>query len=202
MRRLRFTISSLLVVVLFLAVGFAALRESNDLWDSGIFTATLGVLLVSLLLSIHRTEATRAFWLGFALFGWCYLVGTLIPPIEARLMTTKALTSLDSKVSGRSATIYTVISSGTGSGSPSNQIQRIALSTVGNSLTTSSPGRVNVWDVATGRLVGGWGGTTENFVRIGNSLFALLAGWIGGLLARRLLRADTAECNTGHSRLY
>ena len=65
MRRIRFTIASLLVVVLFVAVGFAALRESNDLWDSGLFTLTLAVLLVSILLAIHRTESRRAFWLGF-----------------------------------------------------------------------------------------------------------------------------------------
>jgi hypothetical protein len=41
MRHIRFTIASLLIVVLFVAVGFAALRESNDLWDSGVFTVTL-----------------------------------------------------------------------------------------------------------------------------------------------------------------
>ena len=42
MRRFRFSIASLLVVVLYVAVGFAALRESNDLWESGVFTLTLG----------------------------------------------------------------------------------------------------------------------------------------------------------------
>ena len=73
MRRFRFTIASLLVVVLLVAVGFAALRESNETWDSGLFTLTLGVLLVSILLGIHRTESRRAFWLGFALFGCGYL---------------------------------------------------------------------------------------------------------------------------------
>jgi hypothetical protein len=36
MRRFRFSIASLLVVVLYVAVGFAALRESNDLWESGV----------------------------------------------------------------------------------------------------------------------------------------------------------------------
>ena len=41
MRRFRFTIASLLVVVLFVAVGFADLRESSDLWESGVFTLTL-----------------------------------------------------------------------------------------------------------------------------------------------------------------
>ena len=44
MRRIRFTIASLLVVVLLVAVGFAALREASDLWDSGVFTVTLAIL--------------------------------------------------------------------------------------------------------------------------------------------------------------
>ena len=91
MRRIRFNIASLLVVVLLVAVGFAALRESNDLWDSGVFTLTLGVLLISILLAVHRTESRRAFWIGFALFGWIYLGLSLVPSIESRLMTTKAL---------------------------------------------------------------------------------------------------------------
>src|SRR6516165_6285766 len=57
MRRIRFSIASLLVVVLVLGVGFAALRESNELWDSGLSTLTLAVLLTSILLAIHRTES-------------------------------------------------------------------------------------------------------------------------------------------------
>ena len=89
MRRIRFNIASLLVAVLFVAVGFAALRESSDLWDSGLFTLMLTVLLISILLAIHRSDARRAFWLGFALFGWTYLGLSLVPPIETRLMTTK-----------------------------------------------------------------------------------------------------------------
>ena len=32
---------------------------------------------------------------------------------------------------------------------------------------------------------GGGMGTTENFVRIGHSLFALIVGWLGGVLSRR-----------------
>src|SRR5215472_6201067 len=102
MSRIRFTIASLLVVVLVVAVGFAALREASDLWDSGAFTLTLVVLLVSILLAVHRTESRRAFWLGFALFGWAYLGLSLVPSIEPRLLTTKALAYLDSKVPGRS----------------------------------------------------------------------------------------------------
>ena len=101
MRKLRFNIASLLVIILVLGIGFAALRESSDLWESGIFTMTLGILLISILLAVHRSESTRAFWLGFALFGWAYMGLTLMPPVESRLITTKALAYLDSKVPGR-----------------------------------------------------------------------------------------------------
>ena len=35
MKRIRFNIASLLVVVLFVAVGFAGLREASEIWESG-----------------------------------------------------------------------------------------------------------------------------------------------------------------------
>jgi hypothetical protein len=98
MRRLRFHIGTLVILVLFLGVGFAALRESNEIWDSSIFSSTLVMLSISILVAVHRTEKRRAFWLGFTLFGWIYLGLSLIPSIESRLITTKALHFLDSKV--------------------------------------------------------------------------------------------------------
>jgi hypothetical protein len=190
MRRFRFTIASLLVVVLVLGVGIAALREASDFWNSGVFTVALGVMVVSVFLAIHRSDSRRAFWLGFALFGGGYLALSLVPSIESRLMTTKALAYLDSKVPGRTQTFFTVRLAGAGPGTPGNQLQAVAFSPQGNQVATSSVGTVRLWDVATGRLVSGWGGTSENFVRIGHSLLALLAGWIGGLLSRRLWRAS------------
>jgi hypothetical protein len=69
MRRFRFHLGTLVILVLLLGVSFAALRESNEIWDSSIFTLTLGVLITSILLAVHRAERKRAFWLGFALFG-------------------------------------------------------------------------------------------------------------------------------------
>src|SRR5271166_6770590 len=98
MRKLRFHIASLLAIVLILGFAFAALRESSELWESGLLTATLGILLISILLAIHRTEKRRAFWLGFSLFGSAYLGFSLVPSIEPRLITTKALAFLDSKL--------------------------------------------------------------------------------------------------------
>ena len=85
---------------------------------------------------------------------------------------------------------FTVSAHGIGSGTPNNQVQNLTFTADGTQLATSSQGHVRLWDVATGRLLGGWTGTTENFIRIGHSLFALLAGWFGGLLSRRLSRAS------------
>jgi hypothetical protein len=189
MRRFRFHIGTLIILVLVLGVSFAALRESSEPWESGLFTLTLAVLLTSVLLAIHRTESRRAFWTGFALFGWTYLAFSLVPSIESRLATTRALAYLDSKVPGRPQKFFKLHVTG---GTPGNRVHAVAFSPDGNRLATSSLGTVRLWDATTGRLLGGWAGTTENFVRIGHSLIALLAGWFGGLLSRRLWRASRA----------
>ncbi len=89
MRRFRFHLGTLVILILVLGIGFAALRESNETWDSIMFSITLGVLVISILLAIHRTERRRAFWLGSALFGAAYLELSLLPSIEPRLITTK-----------------------------------------------------------------------------------------------------------------
>ena len=41
MRRFRFHLGTLVILILLLGVGFAALRESNDTWDNSIFSITL-----------------------------------------------------------------------------------------------------------------------------------------------------------------
>ncbi len=84
MRHIRFSITGMLVIVLFVAVGFAALRESSDLWESGVFSLTLGILVMSILIAIHRTGSKRACWLGFALLGTTDLGFSQVPSIESR----------------------------------------------------------------------------------------------------------------------
>ena len=195
MRRIRFTIANLVAIIFILGVGFAALREPTDLWESSIFSLTLGVMLISILLAIHRSDKRRAFWLGFALFGWIYMGLSLIPSIESRLITSKGLAYLDSKVRGR--LVLGDLFLPTNSGVGGNQFQMVAFTPNGDQLAISKRGGVGLWDVTTGKLLGGWSGTTENFVRIGHSLFALLAGWFGGQLSRRLCRTSRqAEAST------
>ncbi len=176
MRRFRFTIGSLVMLVLLLGVGFAALRESNDLWDSSIFSLTLGVLLISILLAVHRTEKRRAFWFGFALFGSAYLGLSLVPSVESRLITTRALAYLDSKVARSNAeALYDLL--------VANSSQPNAVYVEALYLDKGNGGWIK--DLSAAGLVGPVG-TTENFIRIGHSLLALIAGFLGGQLSRHL----------------
>jgi AcrB/AcrD/AcrF family len=235
MRDPRYNIASMLGAISFVAVGFAALREANDQWDSGLFSLTLGLLLDAVLLAVHRTEARRAFWIGFALFGWGYLSLSLIPSTEARLITTQALTYLEkANILGNRANVMRVIpdldrmrahnlslndllmatEESSLNGSPEEEQLRRESRTLeyvrgsyvltvvtrydkpaqyGNIVLKASPeGEIlRLKGVATVRsgslffLPGSGTGTSENFVQIGHSLFALIVGWLGGVLSRK-----------------
>jgi len=174
----------------------AALRESSDIWDLSIFSFTLAVLLISTLLAVHRTETTRAFWLGFALFGSAYLGLSLVPAIESRLITTKALAFLDSKMP-RS------IPTGLAYGDFDND-GRLDLYVVNNSHPNSlyrNKGNGTFEDVTAAAGLVAPGGTTENFVRIGHSLLALIAAFLGGQLSRYFFAKNrepvSGSVNTG-----
>jgi hypothetical protein len=181
MKRLRFHIAGLLCFVLFVGFALAALREADDLWDSAVFSTLVVALLVSVLLAIHRTQAHRAFWLGFAVFGCTCLGACLIPSIESRLLTTKLLAFVDSRLPARP-----VIITGQAWGDMSNTQggTMIQAPVQGYVVAAANPGNQRI--AYFGNLLGTGGGSSENFKRIGHAVLTLLAAWTGGLLSRRL----------------
>jgi FG-GAP-like repeat len=190
MRDLRINIASLLRVIVLVAVAIAALRESNEMWDSGLFTLTLCALLASILLAVHRSEARRAFWIGFALFGSGYMGLSLIPSIESKLITTKALAYIDSKVP-RSGPVGSVHVDLDNDGDVdlyvvNNQQPYVLDLNKGNgtfqAVQQGHTGR-STW-IRT--VFAAAAGNSANFIRIGHSLLALVMAWLGGKLSRCL----------------
>ena len=95
MRRARVSIAMLLVYVALIAVGLAALRVSSRLWANVGFSLAVTLLVAAVAGLIYRRGPRRAFWVGFALFGWPYLLMAFGPsPFNAwrdLLVTTPAL---------------------------------------------------------------------------------------------------------------
>jgi hypothetical protein len=85
MSLLRFTITWLMIVIVFATLaGAAYYRESaappnsdiclnTQVWSNTFYTLTVGSLAVSTLTAIARTGRARTRFLGFALFAWAYL---------------------------------------------------------------------------------------------------------------------------------
>lgn len=89
----RISIAGLLGVVAFFAIGLAALIHPSDVWAGVIFTIVIGTLLASILGMLLRGWR-RGGWLGFAIFGWGYLllgsVSGLGMMAQGRLLTDSA----------------------------------------------------------------------------------------------------------------
>jgi hypothetical protein len=183
MRRFRSSIAGLLGVVVLVAVALAALRDPTDAWDSGVLGLILLILLTATLLVVHRTRRKRAYWLGFGLFGWAYLIASLIPSVGSRLPTTMGLAYLHSKLPMQetaSGFLYRLLVSGDAGRSERPQPVVPDLS------WEVSSDWAYTWMV-TGAALPGPGSPPANFVRIGHSLLTLVLASIGGRLSRWLL---------------
>src|SRR4051812_5876178 len=73
MRRAQFSIAGLMGLVLVASIGLAALRSGSETWAGVLFLVTCGVLALAVVGVACRGAGERAWWIGFALFGWGYL---------------------------------------------------------------------------------------------------------------------------------
>ena len=74
MPRLRISLSTVLAIIAFIALGLAGLTSASGLATAATATVTLALLLAATLGAGLLAGSDRAFWLGFAVFGWTYLV--------------------------------------------------------------------------------------------------------------------------------
>jgi len=76
MTRPRLTIAQLMALILYVGLGFAALRNADVFWASTTFTVAIITVSVALVGAIAREGKARMTWTGFAVFGWaCLIIG-------------------------------------------------------------------------------------------------------------------------------
>jgi hypothetical protein len=79
MKWLRFSLASVMVLIVYVAVGFAAFANVDDPWygrvfDDAYYMISVFILAIATILSVLRRGRSRAIWLGFAVFGWVHLL--------------------------------------------------------------------------------------------------------------------------------
>jgi hypothetical protein len=79
MRRFKISIAGMMLAVAVVALGVVGLKEGTELWASATFTLTVVILLGAILNAWHGRGSRRAFWAGFLLFGWAYLIWVFRP---------------------------------------------------------------------------------------------------------------------------
>ena len=104
----RFSLCSLLVGVLAVGLGCAALSNPTPLLENIVTNITLAVLGIAALAGLYLPKSTRAFYGGFAVAGWMYfaivtlnlstetdLLSPLSGSVKDQLLTTDCLRVLD-----------------------------------------------------------------------------------------------------------
>ena len=74
MPRYRISLAGSLGIVAVIAMGLAGMRSASSLWTTAAATVTLALLLAAVIAARLLDGLDRAFWAGFALFGWSYLL--------------------------------------------------------------------------------------------------------------------------------
>jgi len=68
----QFSVRHLLIAVAFSALGITALMNAGGWWVSALWIVVILLLAAAVLLCVYRRDESRAFWLGFLVFGWTY----------------------------------------------------------------------------------------------------------------------------------
>ena len=105
----QFSMRGLLVGIAVVSLGIAALVNAGPLWQGIMWGVALYALTAAILLVVYRRDQSRAFWLGFTLFGWLYLLLVLtsqIPNLTQTWFRTDALRYEDLLATRLAQSIY------------------------------------------------------------------------------------------------
>jgi hypothetical protein len=175
----RFSIRHLLTATALVALGCLALLKSSALLAAAMMASIALSLVAAIILAIYRTGDARAFWLGFSVVGWIYLLlcyGPLFPENNSPFGSTRSAT-------GQLATLlYDRIHSSAAAQLTIESATTFVTLTTSNPLppnalpTPPTPGWPVTLQVATGR-------DRVDFLNVAHALWALLIAFSGGWFA-------------------
>jgi hypothetical protein len=84
MKAFRFTLRGLFGVVTLLALALAAVSKPTLFWTSAVGSLTFALLAIAIIAAALTRGPRRAFWVGFAVFGWMHLILATTPWFAAR----------------------------------------------------------------------------------------------------------------------
>jgi hypothetical protein len=215
----RFSVRTLMAFVLVCAIGLAALRNANEIWASVMLLIAFGAAATALVNALIFRGKKRYGWTGFAIFSGGYLGISLGPllnaPYNSHLGTTAALDYVQSQVAFASPSQPAILP---------NPIARQASLAQRIVAIEAAPGGANDprlarlkqrlidFDAAADRhrvllaAAEKWrsilpgAANSEQFFSVGHSLFSLLAGLAGSIVAtwlfarrKRLEAGDRVE---------
>lgn len=155
----RFSIKGLMVVVILVAIGIAALRSASELWASFVLTLTFGLLATAGLGALFSRGERQVFWIGFAAFGWGYVLVCFCTDVGQRMVTNPIIDRFYAAHGPWKRVNFVIATPAAAGALPSQPVP------VASVLAWESPQH-------------------QSFRRIGHSLFGLLAALLGGFVAR------------------
>lgn len=189
MKSARFTIAGMLATIGGLGVGFAALTHPNDWAASALLTMTFGMLLLSLLVAVGNHDIRRAFWMGFALFGWSHGLVTLNVglggSVSQDLITTRAIERLRPILHPTQTAFAPMIMNGNGPVPSSGFSPPSPYAWAFNGTQTG----INTWPVicpSCGLITAGT--SVDAFSRIGQAVATVIVALFGGITGTTVFR--------------
>jgi hypothetical protein len=187
----RVTILGLMLFILAVAIAVAALRNADDYWAGVLMLGTASLIGITALGAFYHSGHRRASRLGFTIFAGVYFTLAFLGLSEqnlSRLPTSWLLLYIHQRVSPPQTFNLTY------AGPPPSRVpavSNISPALVANAATTTPPVQITLTASAPADPSARWASLLpgaanyEPFSAVGHCLFALLAGLLGIVLARR-----------------
>ena len=174
----RIMIAPIATLLGFAGLTILGLLQNQILWTSLLLFATTVLLSVAILGAYQRRDARKAFWQGFAVFGWAYLAMAFLPYIPYQAGVEVPSSPLLKWVHARATS------------TPVDSRDTFQILKETSSLLPARPDSEMMIDVAAAATtkVAAAGffapGDVNQFVIVGHCLFTLLAGLAGSAVAQ------------------